>query len=370
MSRLPLKGIKVLDASRVLAGPFCTMLLSDLGAKVIKVEDPIRGDETRKYQPMTGSESSYFLSVNRNKEAVFLNLAEKEGREKLYSLVKRSDIFIHNFLPRVEEKLGVTYKNIRSVNNSILYITISAYGRTGKRSGFPGYDILMQGESGLLSVTGTDEDNLSRVGNSTVDIYAGYLCAITILSYLLSNQVSGRRKSVRLDIPLIGSALYSMPFLFGSYAATGENPVPLGISHPGIVPYQMFKTADGRLILAVANNNHWEKFCKAIHREDLLKDEKFISNEARVANRKTLIPLLEEIIEKKRTAEWLKLFRRTSIPAAPINRISEVLKDPELAKFIEKRKIRGNNMLFTKLPITESDTMVYSYRKDPPAFPE
>lgn len=370
MNRLPLEGVKVLDLSRVLAGPFCTMLLSDLGAKVIKVEDPVKGDETRKYGPMIGNESSYFLSVNRNKEVVFLNLAVKEGREKLYSLVKRSNVFLHNFLPQVEEKLGVTYKDIRSINDSILYVTISAYGKSGRRSEFPGYDILMQGESGLLSVTGKDEDNLSRVGNSTVDIYAGYLCAITILSYMYSNLATGRRKSVKLDIPLIGSALYSMPFLYGAYAATGKDPVPTGISHPGIVPYQVFNTTDGKMILAVANNNHWEKLCKTIHREDLLKDGRFISNEERVANREILIPIMEEIMKKKSTNEWLSLFKKTLIPAAPINRISDVLKDSELTKFIDKRKVRGKNMLLTKLPITEDEKMIYSYRKDPPAFLE
>lgn len=368
MNRLPLSGMTILDASRVLAGPFCTMLLSDLGAKVIKVEDPVKGDETRKYQPVVGNESSYFLSVNRNKEAVFLNLADDKGRENLYSLVKKSDVFLHNFLPHVEKKLGVTYKEIKSVNDRILYVTISGYGRNGKKSELPGYDILMQGESGLLSVTGKDEENLARVGNSTVDIYAGYLCAATILSYMLSNSRHKKWKSVKLDIPLIGSAFYSMPYLFGSYAATGRNPVPFGTAHPGIVPYQLFKTADGRIMIAVANNNHWEKFCKVVHREDLLKVEKFISNEMRVRNREILVPLLEAIVEKKSTREWLRLFRKNSIPASPINRISDVLKDSELTKFVDKRRIRGKKMLFPKLPVTDGDKMIYSYGEDPPAF--
>ncbi len=367
-SRLPLSGITVLDASRVLAGPFCTMLLSDLGARVIKIEDPWSGDETRKYQPMIGNESSYFLSVNRNKESVFLDLTEKNAREKLLSLVKKSDVFVHNFLPRVEKKLGVTFKEIKGANERILYVTISTYGRKSRRSNLPGYDILMQGESGLLSVTGKDEDTLARVGNSTVDIYAGYSCATAILSYLFYNSTLKRKRSFRLDIPLIGSAIYSMPYLLGSFAATGKDPVPLGIAHPGIVPYQAFDTKDGKIIIAIANNNHWEKFCRAIHRDGLLIDKRFRSNEERVMNRKTLIPLLAKIMKGKRTKEWLTLFRRKSIPAAPINKISDILRDHELAKFIDKQNVRSKNMLFSKLPITENNRMIYSYRKDPPVF--
>ncbi len=368
MTKLPLEGIRVLDASRVLAGPFCTMLLSDLGAKIIKVEDPIQGDETRNYRPMIGNESSYFLSVNRNKDVVFLNLKDEADKQKLYALVKESDVFVHNFLPKVEEKLGVVYETINSINKRILYVTISGYGRISKRFELPGYDILMQGESGLMSVTGKDEDSLSRVGNSTVDIYAGYLCATTILAYLFSNSSHKRREGMRLDIPLIGSVLYSMPFLFGSFAATGRDPRPLGTAHPGIVPYQSFKTRDRKIMIAVANNNHWQKFCKTIKREDLLKDERFLTNEMRVRNREQLIPILENILKSKSSKQWLQIFRKSTVPAAPINKISDVLKDRELVKYIDKKKVRGKTMLFPKLPVTSNRTLIYSYRKDPPGF--
>lgn len=368
MSRLPLEGVRVLDASRVLAGPFCTMLLSDLGAEIIKVEDPVRGDETRNYQPMIGNESSYFLSINRNKEAIFLDLGRDEGRKRLYSLVKKSDVFLHNFLPRVEKKLGVTYEKIKSVNSGILYMTISGYGRNGTRSDLPGYDILMQGESGLMSVTGEDENNLARVGNSTVDIYTGYLAATVILAYLLANSKRKQRKSVKLDVPLFGSATYSMPFLYGSFAATGRDPIPLGTAHPGIVPYQPFATSDGRIMVAVANNNHWEKFCRVIDMEELLIDERFSSNELRVKNRGILIPKIEETMRIKSTTEWLNLFRQTSVPAAPINKISDVLKDTELKEYVDKRKVRGKEMYFPKFPLSTNDKPVYAFRKDPPKF--
>ena len=366
--RLPLEGVRVLDASRVLAGPFCTMLLSDLGAEIVKVEDPERGDETRNYQPMIGKESSYFLSVNRNKDVVFLNLKDEADRQRLYSLVKKSDVFIHNFLPGVEEKLGVRYVTIRSKNRKILYVTISGYGRIGRRSDLPGYDILMQGESGLMSVTGRDEKNLARVGNSTVDIYAGYLCATTILAYLLSGSLSKRRRSVKLDIPLIGSALYSMPFLFGSFAATGKDPKPIGTAHPGIVPYQPFETKDRTIMIAVANNNHWEKFCNAIGRKDLLRDKRFLTNELRVENREQLIPILKTVMMKRGMEQWLRLFRKTSVPAAPINKISDVMRDEEIARFVDRKRVRGKRMLFPKLPVTVNEEMIYSYRKDPPEF--
>jgi crotonobetainyl-CoA:carnitine CoA-transferase CaiB-like acyl-CoA transferase len=365
--KLPLEGIRILDASRVLAGPFCTMLLSDLGAEVTKVEDPEKGDETRNYQPMIGDESSYFLSINRNKDVVFLNLKDEADRKTLYSLAKKSDVFIHNFLPGVEEKLGVGYDAISSKNGRIVYVTISGYGRTGRRSNLPGYDILMQGESGLMSVTGLDEENLARIGNSTVDIYAGYLCATAILAYLYSRSLR-KQKSVKLDIPLIGSVLYSMPFLFGYFAATGKDPKPLGTAHPGIVPYQPFKTKDGTIMIAVANNNHWQKFCNTIGRVDLLEDKRFSTNELRVRNREQLIPILKNVIVQKSTGQWLKLFRKTSVPAAPINRVSDVMKDGELARFIDKKSVRGKKMLFPKLPVTVNEEMIYSYRRDPPEF--
>jgi crotonobetainyl-CoA:carnitine CoA-transferase CaiB-like acyl-CoA transferase len=268
----------------------------------------------------------------------------------------------------VEEKLGVGYETINSINKRILYVTISGYGRISKRSELPGYDILMQGESGLMSVTGKDEDSLSRVGNSTVDIYAGYLCATTILAYLFSNSSHKRREGMRLDIPLIGSVLYSMPFLFGSFAATGRDPRPLGTAHPGIVPYQPFETRDRKIMIAVANNNHWQKFCKTIKREDLLKDERFLTNEMRVSNRDQLIPILETIMKSKSSKQWLRIFRKSTVPAAPINKISDVLKDRELVKYIDKKKVRGKTMLFPKLPVTSNRTLIYSYRKDPPGF--
>ncbi|MEM3192631.1 MAG: CoA transferase [Candidatus Parvarchaeota archaeon] len=368
MSRLPLEGVRVLDASRVLAGPFCTMLLSDLGAEIIKVEDPARGDETRNYQPMIGNESSYFLSINRNKESIFLDLNSDAGRKRLYSLVKKSDVFLHNFLPRVEKKLGVTYEKIRSQNNGILYVTISAYGGNSTRADLPGYDILMQGESGLMSVTGCDENTLARIGNSTVDIYTGYLAATVILAYLLANSRRKQRKSVKLNIPLFGSAVYSMPFLFSSFAATGRDPIPLGTAHPGIVPYQSFATSDGRIIIAVANNNHWEKFCRVTNMEELLQDERFSSNELRVKNRDILIPIIGETIKTKKTAEWLSIFRQNSVPAAPINKISDVLKDKELKEYIDTRKVRGKEMYFPKFPLLANNKPVYAYKKDPPKF--
>ncbi|MCL4333458.1 MAG: CoA transferase [Candidatus Thermoplasmatota archaeon] len=363
---LPLEGVKILDASRVLAGPFCSMLLSDLGAEVIRVEDREKGDETRYYQPLIGRESSYYLSINRNKKVLFLNLKERNGRERLYSLIRKSDVFIHNFLPRVEEELGVGYDTIRSKNGKIIYVTISGYGREGKRASLPGYDILMQGESGLMSVTGMDENNLARIGNSTVDIYTAYLCATTILAYLYSSAKRGERGGTRVDIPLIGSAIYSMPFLFGYLAATGENPKPAGTAHPGIVPYQPFDTKDRKLIIAVANNNQWGRFCAAINRPDLVNDERFRTNEQRVKHRDELIPLLEQIMIQKRASQWIRIFNGRSIPVAPINRLTDVMNEMSLSSFIERRNVRGKEMLFTKFPASIDGKRIQSFRRNPP----
>ncbi len=368
MEKLPLEGIMIVDASRVLAGPFCSMILSDLGARIVKIEDPAQGDETRAYGPMIGGESSYFLSINRNKEVAFLDLKSRDGKEELYKLVAKADVFLHNFLPRVERELGVTYDLTRKVNPGIIYVTISGYGREGPRSDLPGYDIMMQAESGLMSVTGQDRENVARVGNSTVDIYAGYLAAVSILAHILEHRRNGKKKAVNLDISLIGSAIYSMPFLFGAFSATGKDPVPYGTAHPGIVPYQLFRTKDGSIMIAVANNNHWSRFCRSIGREDLLRESRFRTNEFRVKNRKLLVPQLEEAIAAKTTDQWLGVFRNSSVPASPVNRISDVLKERDFGDLILRKKVRGMKMLFTNFPALSDGKMVRSYRSDPPPF--
>ncbi len=351
MKELPLEGIKILDASRVLAGPFCTTILADLGASVIKIEDDQIGDETRHYEPLINGISTYFISINHNKTYVRLNLKSENDREELYTLIRESDVFLHNFTPQTEEKLGVTFDKLVKFNESLIYVSISGYGRDGPKAGFPAYDIVIQGESGLMSVTGCDKRNLARVGNSTTDIYAGYQCAISVLSYLFVNKTK-TKKAVNIDISLLDSTLYSMTYLIPYFSAKNESPKALGISHPGIVPYQSFSTSDEDIIIAVANEKQWSKFSKIFGFDTIDYNELFGSNENRVKNRDLLTKLIQDRIREKSSEEVLNLLTANGIPAGKINSIEEMINDPQVKyrKSLKSIDINGRKIYLASFP--------------------
>ena len=363
----PLEGVKVLDLSRVLAGPFCSLILSDLGASVIKIEDPKNGDETRGYGPFVDNMSTYFASVNRNKTSVKINLKDPEDRENFYALVKNSDVLIHNFTPETEKKLGVEFETLRKINDRLIYISISGYGRDGPYGGLPAYDIVIQAESGLMSVTGCDENNVTRVGNSTADIYAGYQCAIAAVSYLFASE-RNEPIAVNIDVSLLESTLYSMTYLIPFYSAENKSPKAIGISHPGIVPYQKFKTSDHDIVIAVANDGQWAKLVKILKLESIDGIEEFSSNKERVKNREKVTEIVQSAIIDKKYSDLLEILRSNGIAAGGINNIEETLNDPQVIhrRSVIEKNIRGKEIHFASFPLIINGRRLPFYRKDPP----
>jgi len=325
-----LKGIRVLDLSRILAGPFCTMILGDLGAEIIKIEQPGIGDGSRIWgPPFINGESAYFLSINRNKKSVTLNLKKSEGLKILYKLAEKSDIIIENFRPGVAERLKIDYNHIKKINPRIIYCSISGYGQEGPYKDRPAYDLLIQAMSGFMSITGEPDRPPVRIGVAIMDLGAGMYAAISILAALRYREITGEGQHI--DISLLDTAVSWLTYMAMNYFATGKNPVKMGSAHPSIVPYQCFKDCKGRFFaLAIGNDIHWKRFCKAIGREEWIDDEQYATNPSRVKNREKLIGELEKIFKCKSREYWLKLFQKYLVPSAPVNEISEVLEDPQV----------------------------------------
>ena len=329
--QLPLSGIRVLDLTQVAAGPFCSMLLADFGAEVIKIEIPKQGDALRKWgPPFIGGESVYFLGLNRNKKSMTLNLKSEKGREIFLELVKRSDVIIENFRPGTMEKLGLTYELLKSINPKIVYARISGYGQIGPYSKRGGYDLLIQGESGLISVTGeADRPPGAKVGVAIVDFGAGMYAAIGILLALLHRQRTGKGQII--DIALFDTAISWMLQPIGSYLATGKVPERSGTIHPVAAPYQAFKTKDDVYItIGCAVDEHWRKLCEILGVKELAEDPRFATNPKRVENREELTKKLSRIFLTRSRAEWLKILSEAEIPCAPVNTVDKVVNDAQV----------------------------------------
>ncbi|WP_085522076.1 CaiB/BaiF CoA transferase family protein [Tuberibacillus sp. Marseille-P3662] len=322
---LPLNGIKVVDLTRILSGPFCTMTLADLGAEVIKVESP-KGDDTRQWGPpfVNDEESAYFLSVNRNKQSIVLNLKEEKGKEILLKLVEDADVVAENFRPGTLEKLGIGYETLKQHNPGIILASISGFGQTGPYAQKPGYDVLAQGMGGLMSVTGEPGGSPVKGGYSLADIGAGMWATIGVLAALKERERSGVGQWV--DASLLDTMISWQTYLAGNYFATGKDPKPLGGAHPNIVPYQVFGASNGHFVLAVGNDQLWQKF-KAVMDLDILEDERFATNPRRVDNRDLLISILEEAFKEKTVQEWVSVIEEAGIPCGPVNQFSDILTD-------------------------------------------
>lgn len=326
---LPLKGVKVLDISRVLTGPFCTMILGDLGAEVIKVEIPGKGDETRAWgPPFAEGESAYYLSINRNKKSLTLNLKSDEGRKILLELAKECDVIIENFLPGTVERLGVDYETIKKVNPEIIYCSISGFGQDGPYRDFPAYDLLMQGMGGLMSITGEKDGPPIRIGVALIDIGAGMYAALGILAALMVKKET--KKGQYIDVSLMDTEVSWLTYMASNYFLTGKNPVRMGSAHPNIVPYQAYKARDRYFILAVGNDKIWERFCEAMNLNDIVDDPRFCTNEKRVENREELNAILGEIFATKDSHEWIEILRKARVPCGPVNEISDVVNHPQV----------------------------------------
>jgi crotonobetainyl-CoA:carnitine CoA-transferase CaiB-like acyl-CoA transferase len=313
----PLADVRVLDASRVLAGPFCGQILGDLGAEVIKIERPGVGDETRGWgPPFAGDQSAYFLSCNRNKKSVTLDLSQRDGLQLFYELAKRSDILLENFRAASADKLGVSPARLHEQNPRLIICSISGFGRTGPWSDLPGYDFAIQGLSGLMSITGPIDGPPSKVGVAATDVLTGLYAANAALACLHARQQSGHGYAV--DLALLDCAIAAQVNVVQAYLTSGRVPARQGNAHLQIVPYQAFQTADDWLIIAVGNDGQWQRFCHAAERADLAADARFTTNTQRVTGRATLVPMVEELMRTRPSADWQERLVAAEVPCAAV----------------------------------------------------
>jgi len=325
-----LTGVTVIDFTRVLSGPYCTMVLSDLGARVIKIEHPVRGDDTRHWgPPFVGAESAYFLSINRNKESLTLDFKQPAGREILDRLLPTADVVVENFRPGTLDGVGLDAVTLCGRFPRLICCSISGYGQTGPRREEPGYDAVMQAEGGLMSITGDAGGPAYRLGVAITDIVSGLFAAQGVLAALYSRERTGRGQ--RVDVGMLDATAALLTYQAGNYFTTGEAPARVGNRHPTIAPYESFATSDGELVVAVGNDDIWRRFGATIGRPDLVDDPRFRTNKERIANYAELRRLLECEMAKRTRGDWVARFTAAGVPCGSVRQISEVLTDPQLA---------------------------------------
>lgn len=324
-----LAGVRVLDLSRVLAGPYCTMLLGDYGADVIKVEEPGSGDGTRSWgPPWAGDQSAYYLAANRNKRSMTVNLKSAAGIAIIQRLAAISDVLIENFKPGTAARLGLGYDALAAVNERLVYCSLTGYGQTGPYRDRPGYDFVIQAQGGIMSITGPAAGEPHKVGVAIADITTGLFAATAILAALHERQQSGKGQAI--DVALLDAQVAWLANVGQNYLATGAAPRRYGNAHPSIVPYETFPVADGAIAVAIGTDEQYRKFCQAIERPDLYADERFSANAARVAHRADLIPQLQAIFRTRPAGAWIDLLLGIGVPAGPINDVAAALDDPHV----------------------------------------
>lgn len=324
----PLNGIKVLDLTRVLAGPYATMLLGDLGAEVIKIEQPGTGDESRNFGPFKNGFSLYFMSVNRGKRSVTLNLKTERGHAIFKRLLDQTDILVENFRPGTMEKLGLDYGTLKSEYPSLIYAACSGFGQTGPYAQQGAYDMIIQGMGGIISITGEPDGPPVRVGTSISDITAALFTTIGILSALHHRNQTGNGQFV--DVAMLDSLVAVLENAVVRYFATGEAPKPLGARHPTITPFEAFASADGHVIIALGNDTLWAKFCEHVGRQTLISDKRFQTNADRTENHDQLFPILSEIMSQRTTDDWIDALGNIGVPCGPINAMDKVVTHPQV----------------------------------------
>lgn len=324
----PLVGIKVLDLTRVLAGPFTTMILGDLGADVIKIEQPEIGDEARNFGPFKNGFSLYFMSINRGKKSVTLNLKSDQGKSIFKQLVQQSDILVENFRPGTMKKYGLDYETLSTEHPSLIYAACSGFGQTGPLSQNGAYDMIVQGMGGIISITGEPDGPPVRVGTSISDITAALFTTIGILSALYHRSLTGKGQFV--DVAMLDSLVAVLENAIVRYLSTDEIPHPLGSRHPVITPFEAYESADGHVIIAIGNDSLWSKFCEHIGRKDLISDIRFCTNAKRTEYHSDLYPILSEIMRQKTTDAWIKDLEELGVPCGPINSIDKVVNHAQI----------------------------------------
>lgn len=368
-----LEGVRVVDLSQALAGPYCTMLLGDLGADVIKVERPTIGDMSRGWgPPFLDGESAYFLCTNRNKRGITLNLATQKGQEIIHRLLGRADVLVTS-LHKIEslQRLRLDHELLHGLNPRLIYCSITGYGHTGPMAGRGGYDVVAQGEAGLMSLTGEPEGGPMRYPIPLADLTTGIYSVIGILAALLVRERTG--KGQYLDMALLDSQASWLTNVAAAYFATGKRPQRLGNVHPNIVPYQPLRAKDKYIIVAVGSERLWERFCHLLGVEEtIMSDPRFATNRERIEHREELIPLLQEIIRSREADYWLERFTEVDIPCGPINFVDETLTDPQLlarGMIVELERPLIGIVRSVGNPVHLSQTPV-SYRRPPPLLGE
>ncbi|MFE4896962.1 CaiB/BaiF CoA transferase family protein [Peribacillus butanolivorans] len=366
-----LDGIRIIDVSRVLAGPFCSMILGDLGADVIKIEHHESGDETRGWgPPFAQGESAYYLCANRNKQSMTLNLKSEEGKEIFRKLVSSGDIVVQNFKTGTLEKMGIGYEELKEFNPQLIMASITGFGLTGPYKDLPGYDYIIQAMSGLMSITGETDGSPMKVGVAIADILTGLYTCIGILSALHHREKTGEGQEI--DISLMDCQVSSLVNVASNYLFNGITPERMGNQHPNIVPYQTFHASDGELVVAVGNDEQFRRFTYVLERPDLAEQEQFKRNENRLLNKEELIPIVEDLLKRKTKNEWKMLLDDAGIPNGPINTIAEMLEDPQIKArdmlvnmehpTVENLRVTGSPLKLSKTPVT--------MRKHPPLYGE
>lgn len=365
----PLEGLVILDMTRVLAGPYCGMMFADMGARVIKIEVPGKGDDSRSMGPFIKNESCYFMNLNRNKEGITLNMKTEEGKKIFTELLKKADIVLENYRPGTMEKLGFGYEDIKKINNKIIYGAVSGFGHYGPYSQRPGYDIIAQAMGGLMSTTGWPGGDPTRTGTAMGDVLAGLSITIGVLSALYNRMITGVGQKV--EVALVDSVVSSLEIINQIYLATGKNPERIGNRYESTYPYDSFKAKDDYLVIACANDKLFGLLCKCMEREDLVNMPDFKTNWDRVQNNAKLRFIIEEFTKKYNVDELVDMLLKVGIPAAPINTIEKVVNDEHIAKAREmfvpithpiagKVMVTGNHLKFsdTKIKIDKSSPLL------------
>lgn len=326
----PLDGIRVIDLTRILAGPYCTMLLGDLGAEVIKIEIPGRGDDTRQWGPpfAEGGESAYFLAANRNKRSLTLNLKSERGLEILSQLIRQGDVLVENFRAGTMQAWGLDYEALQALRPGLIYCTITGYGYSGPYRDRPGYDFIAQAEGGFMSVTGPEDGEPTRAGVAITDLASGMFACSAVLAALFARQRTGQGQWV--DISLLDSQVALMSYVASNFLVSGELPKRYGNAHPNIVPYQAFRAQDGFFAFAAGNDRQWGTFCQEVGRPEWAADSRFATNPARNDNRAELIERLNQLFQQHEIAHWIALCESIGLPAAPINDMAGVFDHPQV----------------------------------------
>jgi len=345
-----LSDLLVLDLSRVLAGPYCTQMLADLGARVIKVESP-EGDDTRRWgPPYVEGESGYYLSVNRGKESLAVNLKDQRGASLVRDLARRADVVVENFKLGDLERYGLDYQSVAAANPGVVYLSITGFGQTGPRAAQPGYDGAMQAQSGLLAMTGEPDGNPVKTPVAFIDVLTGLHAGVAVLAALRKRERDG--VGSRIDLSLFAVALASMGKQTQNALLTGEAPSRLGSAHPNIVPYQAFPTADGSVVLAVGNDGQFRRLCEVLGVAELAEDERYVTNSARVANREELVQTLSQLTAARSRDELLEACTAAGVPATPVLTLPEALADPQARA--RGAVVTGNHPTIPEVPLVAS----------------